>query len=77
MHDDITTYDHALIHPWTVNKRYVRVKNPIWIESSCNEDNPHVRIGNESYMLGADGTLMPSKKGQKPPDLRYFNQPQK
>ena len=34
LHDDITTYDHALIHPWTVNKRYVRVKNPIWIESS-------------------------------------------
>ncbi len=25
-------------------------------------------------MLGADGSLMPAKKGQKPPDLRYFNQ---
>jgi hypothetical protein len=55
-----------------VNKRYVRVRNPIWVESSCNEGNPHVRIGNESYMLGADGSLMPAKKGQKPPDLKYF-----
>jgi hypothetical protein len=72
MHDDITTYDHALTHPWTVNKRYVRVRNPIWVESSCSEGNPHVKIGNESYMLGADGSLMPAKKGQKPPDLRYF-----
>src|ERR1700686_5530134 len=32
MHDDITTFDHALTHPWTVNKRYVRVSNPIWVE---------------------------------------------
>ena len=27
----------------------------------------------ENYMLSADGYLMPAKKGQKPPDLRYFN----
>jgi hypothetical protein len=33
-----------------------------------------VRVGNESYFLSADGYLMPSKKGQKPPDIRYFNQ---
>jgi hypothetical protein len=77
LHDDITTVDHALTRPWTVNKRYVRVANPIWVESSCSEGNPHVRIGKESYMLGAEGVLMPAKKGQKPPDLRYFNQPQK
>jgi hypothetical protein len=25
--------------------------------------------------LSADGLLMPVKKGQPPPDLRYFNQP--
>jgi hypothetical protein len=77
LHDDITTVDHALTRPWTVNKRYVRVPNPIWVESSCSEGNPHVRIGKESYMLGADGLLMPAKKGQTPPDLKYFNQPQK
>jgi hypothetical protein len=72
LHDDITTYDHALTQPWTVNKRYVRVPNPIWFESSCSEGNPHVRIGKENYMLSADGFLMPAKKGQTPPDLKYF-----
>jgi hypothetical protein len=25
-------------------------------------------------MIGADGLLMPAKKGQQPPDLRYFPQ---
>jgi hypothetical protein len=24
------------------------------------------------YFLGADGNLMPTRKGQAPPDLRYF-----
>jgi hypothetical protein len=77
LHDDITTFDHALTHPWTVNKRYVRVDNPIWLESDCAEGNQHVRIGNESYMLSADGYLMPGKKGQAPPDMKYFNQSKK
>ena len=75
LHDDITTVDHALTRPWTVNKRYVRVNNPIWFEASCAEGNPHLRIDGQNYMLSADGHLMPAKKGQMPPDLRYFNQP--
>jgi hypothetical protein len=33
-----------------------------------------VKIGGENYMLSADGYLMPTKKNQPPPDLRYFNQ---
>jgi hypothetical protein len=77
LHDDITTFDHALTHPWVVNKRYIREPNPIWVESDCAEGNQHVRIGNESYMLGADGLLMPGKKGQAPPDLKYFGQAKK
>jgi hypothetical protein len=40
-------------------------------------NNPHIRIGNEPYYLSADGKLMPSKKGQPPPDLRYFSQSRK
>jgi hypothetical protein len=32
-----------------------------------------MKIGNETYMRSADGLLMPAKKGQRPPDLRYFN----
>ena len=77
LHDDITTVDHALTRPWTVNKKYVRVPNPIWVEASCAEGNPHVRIDGQNYMMSADGHLMPAKRGQKPPDLKYFNQPQK
>ena len=53
-------------------QRYVRVANPIWVESDCNEGNPHVRIQSQNFMLSADGFLMPAKKGQQPPDLKYF-----
>jgi hypothetical protein len=77
LHDEITTFDHALTRPWTVNKRYARVSNPIWVEASCSEGNPHLRIDGQNYMMSADGHLMPAKKGQKPPDLKYFNQPPK
>ena len=77
LHDEITTIDHALTRPWTVMKNYRRVRNPIWIEAVCAEANPHVRIGKENYMLSADGYLMPAKKDQPPPDLRYFGQTQK
>jgi hypothetical protein len=34
-----------------------------------------VEIGKQSYMLSAEGHLMPTKKNQAPPDLRYFKQP--
>jgi hypothetical protein len=43
----------------------------------CAENNPHVQIGNEVYYLSAGGLLMPAKKDQAPPDLRYFNQGRK
>ena len=76
LHDEITVEDHALTRPWTVLKTYKRDSNPKreWREDVCVENNPHVAIGGDSYMLSADGYLMPVKKGQKPPDLRYFNQ---
>jgi hypothetical protein len=75
LHDEVTTIDHALTRPWTVIKSYHRVLNPIWIEAICAEGNQHVRIGSEIYMLSADGLLMPAKKNQPPPDLKYFKQP--
>jgi hypothetical protein len=34
--------------------------------------NMHVQIGKDAYFLSADGLLMPVKKFQAPPDLRYF-----
>lgn len=75
LHDEVTTIDHALTRPWTVIKSYHRVPNPIWIEAICAEGNQHVRIGSEIYMLSAEGLLMPAKKNQPPPDLKYFKQP--
>jgi len=77
--DEITTIDNALTRPWTVTKRYVRETRPnlIWHFNDCAENNQHVYIGKEDYFVTADGLLMPVKKGQKPPDLRYFEQVQK
>jgi hypothetical protein len=79
LHDEITVIDHALTRPWTVMKDYRRSKEarPLWRDSACVEENQHVRIGNDSYMLSAEGLLMPAKKDQPPPDLRYFGQPRK
>jgi hypothetical protein len=72
--DEITTIDHALTRPWTVIKKYQREPNskPIWHFNDCSENNIHVFIGNDSYFVSGDGFLMPVKKGQPPPDLRYF-----
>jgi hypothetical protein len=74
LHDEMTTIDHALTRPWTVDKRYVRNSNPhpSWPEYYITESNAQVAIGKENYFLSADGLLMPAKKDQPPPDLRYF-----
>jgi hypothetical protein len=72
--DEITSIDHALTRPWTVTKKYRRVKEPTWFQNNCSEDNRHVTIGNEDYLINGDDLLMPVKKNQPPPDLRYFPQ---
>jgi len=74
LRDEITTIDHALTRPWTVTKNYRRNTNPrpIWREYACAEGNNHVEIAGQSYFLGAGGLLMPTRKDQPPPDLRYF-----
>ncbi len=75
LHDEITTIDHALTRPWVVTKDYRRDASdqPIWWnETVCAENNVHVMINDEAYFLSGDGLLMPSKKDQPPPDLRYF-----
>jgi hypothetical protein len=72
MRNEITTVDNALTRPWTVTKTYRRLRDFVIASNDCNENNQHVTIGKEIYMLSADGHLMPQKKGQRPPDLRYF-----
>ena len=75
LHNLITVIDHALTRPWTVDKTYRRNTNPrpAWREFYCIEGNVNVVIGKENYFLSAEGLLMPAKKDQAPPDLRYFN----
>jgi hypothetical protein len=76
--DEITVIDHALTRPWTVTKKYIRETKPaVWHFNDCSENNQHVFIGQESYFVTGDGFLMPVKKGQQAPDLRYFNQVKK
>jgi len=79
LHDEMTIIDHALTRPWTVTQNYRRSPNPrpFWREYVCAENNSHVVVGNETYYLSAEGLLMPAKKDQTPPDLRYFNQTRK
>jgi hypothetical protein len=74
LYDEITVEDHALTHPWTILKKASRNPSvrPKWHTEACSADNSWVRIGNEAYYLSADGDLMPIKKNQPPPDLRYF-----
>ena len=81
LHDVLTTIDHALTRPWTVDKRYTLNPNPRFRfgEVSCAENmrNSMIAIGRESYYMSAEGLLMPVRKDQPPPDLRYFKRIQK
>jgi len=75
--NELTTIDSSLTRPWSVVKRVVRnpkETQPFFEEENCAEGNGHVEIGGQGYFLSAEGDLMPSQKGQKAPDLRYFNQ---
>jgi hypothetical protein len=74
LHDEITSYDHALTRPWTVTRSYRRNHDAVWVEGVCNEDNRYVFIAGETYLLGPGDMLMPTMKDQPPPDLRYFKQ---
>ena len=79
LHDEITVIDHALTRPWSVDKTFVRnpQPHPNWARSSCVEGNNQIVIGKENYFLSADGLLMPAKKDQPPPDLKYFKPTQR
>jgi hypothetical protein len=78
LHDEITVIDHALTRPWSVDKTIRRNPNPrpVWPESNCVAGNINVLIGKDNYWLSADGLLMPARKDQAPPDLKYFKQSQ-
>jgi hypothetical protein len=72
---EMTTIDNSLTRPWTVLKIFKRQTDVWWNEDDCIEGQAHVTIGNEVYFRSADGTIMPMKKDQPPPDLKYFGRP--
>jgi hypothetical protein len=74
LHDEITLIDHAFTRPWTVLKTYRRNEEKVvkWPEDNCAADNELISIGNETYFRAADDNLMPTRRGQAAPDLRYF-----
>ena len=76
LYDQITIYDHALTRPYSKLQKATRNPNPrpVWYSDVCSENNNWVRIDGLNYYRGADGKLMPSKKGEPPPDLKYFKQ---
>jgi hypothetical protein len=76
LHDVITVFDHALTRPWTVDKTFRRNANsqPDWPEDYCHVTNNRIVLGKDSYLLDEDRILMPSRKDEPPPDLRYFKQ---
>jgi hypothetical protein len=38
-----------------VNKRYRRDRKVIWYDANCTDNNRHVIVGNEDYVVGTDG----------------------
>jgi hypothetical protein len=72
LHDEITTTDSSLTRPWTVMKSYRRKSDEEWVELNCGESNNYVTIDSQVYYIGGDGLLVPMKKGQPAPDLKYF-----
>jgi hypothetical protein len=74
LRNEITTIDNALTRPWTVEKGYVREREPKWIEYNCHEGNNHLLIAGEEFFMSGDGKLMPVKPGQAPPSLVNFTQ---
>jgi hypothetical protein len=76
LRDEITLIDNAFTRPWTVLKGYRRNPDryPLWLEYPCSGEQELIRIDKETYYKAADGNLMPTRKNQPPPDLRYFKQ---
>ena len=74
--DEITTIDNAFTRPWSVTRMYKRRPQAQWVEYVCEEHNTLVILKHEMYFIREDGFLMPSRKDQPAPDLKYFGQTQ-
>ena len=70
--DEITLIDNAYTRPWTVTRHFKRQAKTEWQEYVCHEHNTMIILHQETYFIREDGYLMPSRRDQPPPDLRYF-----
>ena len=78
LQNEITTIDNALTRPWTVTKNYRRdQQSDLASKTTAPRTTVTSQIGDENYVISGDGQLMPAKKDQPPPDLKYFKQPRK
>lgn len=65
LQNTITTIDDALTEPWTIEQQYDReTEDIVWTEYACAENNRHLKLGDDWYFIGADGTLEPTLPGQ-------------
>src|SRR4030095_10501808 len=71
MLNEISTIDDAFSKPWTVTRKYRRMKNTEYSEYNC-EEKRNVVINGETCAIGSGGSRMPIAKDQPPPDLRHF-----
>ena len=79
LQDEMTLIDHAYTRPWTVMKTYRRdpAARPNFTDQECAANTANMLIGGELYYLSHERQLMPTRKDQPPPDLRYFQQSRK
>jgi len=74
LYNEIMVFDSGLTRPWGITKKMHRSPkaHPLWRTAVCAEENSRLKIEDESYWIGANGKLMPTRKDQPPPDLQYF-----
>jgi hypothetical protein len=60
-----------------VLRTYKRLPTVFWSEFVCAEGNNQMIINGENYFVDNTGNLLPTRKDQPAPDLKFFQQPSK
>ena len=63
LHDEITTFDHALTRPWTVDKTLSPRAQAVLVRGQLHREQSPCGRRQGDYFVGADGYLMPAAKG--------------
>jgi hypothetical protein len=75
IYNEMTVFDNALTRPWSVKKTYTREPVAHWVEDVCTDGQALITVGKDEYFVSGDGFLMPIRKDQPPPNLKYWNKP--